>query len=219
MAADVTVPLQLLPAYVSVIEYCLEPAAPLNVLSVLMSPHRAACAGLPGKLSAHYSATRLSRCLFPFALQSNNYVTVPPMGLPLLGPVTIRPLVTLAADAADQVQREALHHLHATAFTSYTELRPENPALLLVLRGRDEVWGVATDGPTSNDPVTTEPPQQMPLTMQLFTSQDYRSPLEPSAKVQSDRRIYAEVSQPVSQWLLQILTVHLAKIRRYIKKI
>lgn len=193
--ADVNVPLQLLPAHVSLIEYCLEPAAPLNVLSVLIIPHRAACVRLASKLSAHYW-----RLAFPLALQSNNDITVPPIGSPMGGPVTIRPHVKFTADTADQVQREALNQFHATAFTSYTELRPENPALLLVLRRRDEVWGVPTVGPTPNNPVTTESPQQMPLTMQLFTSPDYRLPLDPSAKVQSDRRIYAEVSQPVTQW-------------------
>lgn len=33
----------------------------------------------------------------------------------------------------------------------------------------------------------------MPLLMQLYASPDYRSPLDPKAKVQSDKRIYAEV--------------------------
>lgn len=41
-------------------------------------------------------------------------------------------------------------------------------------------------------PITTTAPQ-MPLMMQLYTSPDYRSPLDPNTKVQSDKRIYAEV--------------------------
>lgn len=138
-------------------------------------------------------------------MQSNNYVTVPPLS-PSSVPITISPHVTLAADAADMVQREALGFFQVTAFTSYTELRPEELALLLVLRARDEVGGDATVGP-----VTTAPSQEMPLMMQLYTSPDYRSPLDPSAKVQSDRRIYAEVRQTVSQSLSrslsQLLTV------------
>ncbi|TKS84387.1 hypothetical protein D9C73_018845 [Collichthys lucidus] len=40
-------------------------------------------------------------------------------------------------------------------------------------------------------PITTAAPQ-MPLMMQLYTSPDYRSPLDPNTKVQSDKRIYAE---------------------------
>ncbi len=42
-------------------------------------------------------------------------------------------------------------------------------------------------------PSTTTASHQMPLLMQLYTSPDYRSPLDPNAKVQSDKRIYAEV--------------------------
>lgn len=123
---------------------------------------------------------------------------LPPIGPPSTDPITIQPRVTLTTDAADQVQRVALGYFKTTGFTSYIELLPGDSPLLLVLRGRDEVGGVATDSPASVGPVTTEPPQQMPLMMQLFTSPDYRSPLDPSAKVQSDRRIYAEVSLPVS---------------------
>ena len=41
-------------------------------------------------------------------------------------------------------------------------------------------------------PFTTSAPH-VPLLMQLFTAPDYRLPLEPSTKVQSDKRIYAEV--------------------------
>lgn len=125
-------------------------------------------------------------------MQSNNDVTVPPIGPSPAKPLTINASVTLSADAADRVQREALGYFKTTAFTSYTELRPEDPVLLLVLRGRDEAGGVATVAP-----VTTTSAQPMPLMMQLYTSPDYRSPLDPSAKVQSDRRLYAEVSQSV----------------------
>lgn len=41
--------------------------------------------------------------------------------------------------------------------------------------------------------MTTNPPHLMPLVMQLFTSPDFRLPLDLNAKVQSDKRIYAEV--------------------------
>ncbi len=39
----------------------------------------------------------------------------------------------------------------------------------------------------------TDAPHQMPLLMQLYTSPDFRSPLDANTKVQSDKRIYAEV--------------------------
>lgn len=115
--------------------------------------------------------------------------------IPLNGQFTISPSFNINTDAADQVQRRALTLFKASSFISYIELRPKDSAMMLVLRRRDEVGGVAIDSPTSSNPVTTESSQQMPLMMQLFTSPDFRSPLDPSTKVQSDRRIYAEVSQ------------------------
>ncbi len=39
----------------------------------------------------------------------------------------------------------------------------------------------------------TDAPHQMPLLMQLYASPDFRSPLDANTKVQSDKRIYAEV--------------------------
>lgn len=48
---------------------------------------------------------------------------------------------------------------------------------------------------TSPAPVTTttSTASPTPVLMQLHTSADYRSPLDPATKVQSDKRIYAEV--------------------------
>ena len=46
---------------------------------------------------------------------------------------------------------------------------------------------------TPTVPITPNAPHQMPLLMQLYTSPDYRSPLDANTKVQSDKRIYAEV--------------------------
>lgn len=51
---------------------------------------------------------------------------------------------------------------------------------------------VTETAPTETTPSPPSPPQ-MPLIMQLYTSPDYRSPLDLNAKVQSDKRIYAEV--------------------------
>lgn len=48
-------------------------------------------------------------------------------------------------------------------------------------------------GPEAVTPIAASDPHQMPLLMQLYNSPDYRSPLDPNAKVQSDKRIYAEV--------------------------
>ncbi|XP_076614478.1 endoglin isoform X2 [Chaetodon auriga] len=118
---------------------------------------------------------------------SNNDILLPAMAL------RIPPLRTVNNDSAESVQREALNHFKASTFTSYTELRPEESMILLVL-GKKENPAVKETATKSVIPITTNAPHQMPLLMQLYTSPDYRSPLDPNAKVQSDKRIYAEIS-------------------------
>ncbi|XP_075956162.1 endoglin [Anarhichas minor] len=105
----------------------------------------------------------------------------------------IPPFVTLDSDNAEEVQRKALDHFKVSTFTSYTELRPEQSMVSLVL-GKKDNSGVVDAAPTPATPITGNAPHQMPLLMQLYTSPDYRSPLDPTTKVQSDKRIYAEIS-------------------------
>ncbi|XP_054468466.1 endoglin isoform X2 [Anoplopoma fimbria] len=111
----------------------------------------------------------------------------------LLPTITARipPLFTLDSDNAEDVQRKALDHFKASTFTSYTELRPEDSVVSLVLGKKDNP---AEAAPAPVTPATTNASHQMPLLMQLYTSPDYRSPLDPNTKVQSDKRIYAEIS-------------------------
>ncbi|XP_028273345.1 endoglin isoform X2 [Parambassis ranga] len=105
----------------------------------------------------------------------------------------VPPSVKLNSDNAEDVQRKALDHFKASTFTSYTEFRPEDPVILLVLRSKANtaVTETVTEPSIST---TTNSPHLMPLLMELYTSPDYRSPLDPDTKVQSDKRIYAEIS-------------------------
>lgn len=105
----------------------------------------------------------------------------------------IPPMVSLNSDDAETVQKTALEHFKSTSFTSYTEILPEEP--MIVLRLQKKAIHIVTE----SDPGTAVPdesidPHLMPLTMQLYNSADYRSPLDPNAKVQSNRRIYAEIT-------------------------
>lgn len=113
----------------------------------------------------------------------------------LLPTITHRmpPLFTLSSDNAGDVQRKALEHFRVTTFTSYTELRPEDYMVMLVLGKKDNPAAIDT-APAPVIPITTNAPHQMPLVMALYASPDYRSPLDPNTKVQSDKRIYAEIS-------------------------
>ncbi|XP_061656427.1 endoglin isoform X2 [Syngnathoides biaculeatus] len=116
---------------------------------------------------------------------SNNEIVLPAMAH------RIQPLFDLSSDQAADVQRKALDYFKAGTFTSYTEMRPEGSQLLLVLGG--ETPAVTETGTEAMMSTTTEP-RQMSLLMQLYTSPDFRSPLDPNTKVQSDKRIYAEIS-------------------------
>ncbi|XP_061732400.1 endoglin [Nerophis ophidion] len=104
----------------------------------------------------------------------------------------IQPEITMSSDKAEDVQRKALDYFKVATFTSYTEIRSEESTLLLVLGQESSTVTTTVAEPTLSS--TTVPPDQMPLLMQLYTSPDYRSPLDPNAKVQSDKRIYAEIS-------------------------
>ncbi|GLD55399.1 uncharacterized protein AKAME5_000790200 [Lates japonicus] len=117
---------------------------------------------------------------------SNNEILLPAMPrIPILH--------TFNNDNAEDVQRKALESFKVSTFTSYTEFKPADSTILLVLAKNDNT----TVTETASEPVipiTPNTPHPMPLLMQLYTSPDYRSPLDPNAKVQSDRRIYAEIS-------------------------
>lgn len=118
---------------------------------------------------------------------SNNEILLPTI------PHRIPPFFTLNNDSAKDVQRMALEHFKASTFTSYTEITPEGSMVLLVFEQK-ETPAVTETAPDLVIPITTKAPHQMPLLMQLYASPDYRSPLDPKAKVQSDKRIYAEIS-------------------------
>ncbi|XP_054612252.1 endoglin isoform X2 [Dunckerocampus dactyliophorus] len=117
---------------------------------------------------------------------SNNEILLPAIAH------RIQPVFTLSSDKAEDVQRKALDFFKVATFTSYTEIRSEESTLLLVLGQESSAVTPTIAEPTLSS--TTVPPDQMPLLMQLYTSPDYRSPLDPNAKVQSDKKIYAEIS-------------------------
>nr|XP_046226085.1 endoglin-like [Oncorhynchus gorbuscha] len=104
----------------------------------------------------------------------------------------IPPTITISTDSAAAVQKTALDHFRASTITSYSEIRTEGTMVTLVLGNKDHT-SVTEAAPTETTPSPPSPPQ-MPLLMQLYTSPDYRSPLDPNTKVQSDKRIYAEIS-------------------------
>ncbi|XP_060924932.1 endoglin isoform X2 [Limanda limanda] len=116
---------------------------------------------------------------------SNNDILLPNIRIP--------PSHTLNSDNARDVQRKALQVFNVSTFTSYTELRPANSTILLVLV-KNDAPAVAESTLEPINPIATTAPHQMPLLMQLYTSLDYQTPLDGNTRVQSDKRIYAEIS-------------------------
>ncbi|XP_030599204.1 endoglin [Archocentrus centrarchus] len=108
---------------------------------------------------------------------------------------TVPPVFTLTSDNAVDVQRKALEYFNVTTFTSYTELTLEPKELRISLvRQKKETPSVPATVPAPGNLVTTNSPGGIPMVIRLYTSADYRSPLDPNAKVQTDKRIYAEIS-------------------------
>ncbi|KAJ8397131.1 hypothetical protein AAFF_G00009850 [Aldrovandia affinis] len=96
------------------------------------------------------------------------------------------------------------------SFTSYTEIRGAGSAVRLVIENGDR--------PPSEPRISvaelslspsTPGPQPNPLLLQLFDSPDCHTPLAPSAKIQTDRRIYAKISN----YLESYLTLRVASCR------
>ncbi|XP_072227545.1 endoglin [Leuresthes tenuis] len=125
---------------------------------------------------------------------SNNYMMLPYFSIRL--PPSYKG--SLKDDKAEVVQRMAFEHFKAHTFTSYTEIKPKNSDIYLVLgtlyNFGETFPSVPETVPNQVIPMTTESPHQKSLLMQLYPSPDYRSPLDRNTKVQHDKRIYAEIS-------------------------
>ncbi|XP_056259399.1 endoglin [Seriola aureovittata] len=118
---------------------------------------------------------------------SNNDILLPALAH------RVPPSYTVNSDNAEDVQRKALDVFKVSTFTSYTELRPVGSTIIMALVRNESPAEPSPE--TVPEPVATDiTPQQMPLLMQLYTSHDYVSPLDPNTRVQSDKRIYAEIS-------------------------
>lgn len=57
--------------------------------------------------------------------------------------MTVPPLFTLNNDSAETVQKAALNHFKVSAFTSYTEVTPQDAVMLLAVGREDPRAGEA----------------------------------------------------------------------------
>ncbi|XP_028830663.1 endoglin isoform X1 [Denticeps clupeoides] len=89
---------------------------------------------------------------------------------------------------AEDLQGQALKYFKLNTFTSYSEIHANTIAIKLVI-GNNE----AATEPTTMVMTTSASPMA-PMQMQLYTSPEFRSPLDTSAKILSNKRIYAQIS-------------------------
>ncbi|XP_043095469.1 endoglin [Puntigrus tetrazona] len=112
-------------------------------------------------------------------LLSNNHISFKGFSLP--------PKKNISDDPRE-IRQKALSYYNSTSVTSYSEIRLNVSHI--------QLWIRDSTSPSVSAEVkhTTPAPSTSTLQMQLFSSPDYRLPLDPSSKVQSDKRVYAEIS-------------------------
>uniref|UniRef100_A0A671RH24 Uncharacterized LOC107704777 n=1 Tax=Sinocyclocheilus anshuiensis TaxID=1608454 RepID=A0A671RH24_9TELE len=104
----------------------------------------------------------------------------------ILNGLSLPPRRTISDDPRE-IRQKVLLYYNSTSITSYSEIRLNMSHIQLWIRDSTISAEVehTTPAPSSSS---------VPLQMQLFSSPDYRLPLDPSSKVQSDKRVYAEIS-------------------------
>ncbi|KAK2911407.1 hypothetical protein Q8A67_003540 [Cirrhinus molitorella] len=115
-------------------------------------------------------------------LLTNNRVMLKDMLLPSKNTIS---------DDPREIRQKVLFYYNSTSITSYSEIRMNMSHIQLWILDSTSSSVPAEVQPTTQAPSSSWVP---PLNMQLFSSPDYRSPLDLSSKVQSDKRVYAEIT-------------------------
>uniref|UniRef100_A0A9J7X0A2 TGFBR3/Endoglin-like N-terminal domain-containing protein n=1 Tax=Cyprinus carpio carpio TaxID=630221 RepID=A0A9J7X0A2_CYPCA len=111
---------------------------------------------------------------------SNNHIILNGMSVPLKETIS---------DDPREIRQKVLLKFKGIPITSYSEIHLNVSHIQLWIR--DTSSSVSTEVEH-----TTPAPSSssVPIQMQLFSSPDYRLPLDPSSKVQSDKRVYVEIT-------------------------
>ncbi|KAK2816123.1 hypothetical protein Q7C36_022394 [Tachysurus vachellii] len=124
-----------------------------------------------------------------FSLMNNNAVH--------LDRFVLNPRLVLS-DSDTELWNQALDYFKNTSISSYTKIHLNSPVIQIRIRIRE---------PTRVTEVrTTESPTSF-TSMQLFMSSDYMVELHPNTKVQTNKKIYAQVSSSVHGELDLIISV------------
>ncbi|XP_059404966.1 endoglin-like [Carassius carassius] len=118
-------------------------------------------------------------------LLTNNHIILYGMSVPVM--LTI-------SDDPREIRKEVLLRYNST-ITSYSEIRLNVTHIQLWIMDSTSSSVVAPVVSAEVEHTTPAPsPFSVPLQMQLFSSPDYRLPLDPSSRDQSDKGFYAEIS-------------------------
>uniref|UniRef100_A0A3P9PRD4 Transforming growth factor beta receptor type 3-like n=1 Tax=Poecilia reticulata TaxID=8081 RepID=A0A3P9PRD4_POERE len=105
---------------------------------------------------------------------------------------------TVRGDKAEVVQEMALEYFKVSYFTSYSEITLDASTISLVIEKQhnlpERFPSVREEMAKSMITKTTDAPNQMLLNIHLYTSPDYRFPLDPLTRLQTNKRIYALIS-------------------------
>lgn len=117
-------------------------------------------------------------------IMSNNVV--------LLKSFRVSPHSDLSDDADDLIQT-VFSYFNTTSISTYTEIHLNITAIQVWIK--TNITSTDVESVEEEDVSTSSPgSSSVPIEMQLFSSPDYRSPLDASSKVQSDKRLYVEIS-------------------------
>ncbi|KAM9441317.1 endoglin isoform 1-T1 [Clarias gariepinus] len=109
------------------------------------------------------------------------------------------------SDNAAVLQNQALSLFKSKSISSYTEIFLNSPLISIRIEEREQVT-------EKNEVATTASPRSY-TKMQLFTSPDYTAELNPTTKVQTDKRLYAQVQSLVHGGLLLVIQVKSCFVR------
>ncbi|KAK7165519.1 hypothetical protein R3I94_003777 [Phoxinus phoxinus] len=99
----------------------------------------------------------------------------------------------LISDDAGDIRQKAMSLYNNIPITSYSEIRLSAEHIQLWIR-----YNNSSPGPAKVQH-TTPAPTSPPFNMLVFSSPDFRSPLDSISKVQIDKRVYAEISHPIME--------------------
>lgn len=151
-------------------------------------------------------------------LLTNGLVLFPAIKTP--SPITIPDV--LMSGSAVELQQAASKYFNLASFTSYSEISLQGPYIQLVIKAVPTSPAAGSNSASSSlssssslapqVPHTT-PSSTVPIAIHLFTSPEYRSPVEPKAALQTDKRIYAEITSQMAGGVQIAMEVKECKVR------